>query len=91
MPAYEAIGLSAEDRAGLEAVVGDHPQVGAVVAGHVHRTVVASVAGRPALTAPSTYMQAAATFYSDDLRMTDGPRGFVLHAFDGTSFASHVE
>jgi 3',5'-cyclic AMP phosphodiesterase CpdA len=41
------------DSGGLAEVLRRHPQVLATVAGHVHRTVVTSFAGRPATIAPS--------------------------------------
>lgn len=62
MPAWDEIGLRAEDRSALADGVRRHSQVRAIVAGHVHRAIVSEVAGRVALTAPSTYVQGRPRF-----------------------------
>lgn len=54
-----ATGIAHMDRqnlhnaSGLAAVVGRHPRLGLVAAGHVHRAVVTSFAGRPATICPA--------------------------------------
>jgi hypothetical protein len=92
VPAADAIGLPAQDRHALAAVLARHPQVLGVVAGHVHRAVAGMIAGRPALTAPSTYAQlrldvSAAT----RLEMVSAPAGFLVHALVDGELASHVQ
>ena len=52
IPALDAIGLPAEDRRALAAVVERHPQVRRLVAGHMHRTITAVLAGRAVLVGP---------------------------------------
>lgn len=54
-----------------------HPNVEAVLCGHVHRFVATSFAGRPALTAPSTAHQIA--LQGGALAYTLEPGGFLLH------------
>jgi len=56
---------------GLAAVIRRHPQVGRLVAGHVHRRIDGVFAGVPASTAPSTCHQIA-------LDLTGGASGYVL-------------
>jgi 3',5'-cyclic AMP phosphodiesterase CpdA len=91
MPAFDRIGLPAADRRGLEEIVARHPQVQALVAGHVHRLISARVAGRPSWTAPGTYLHALLRFGSGQLEFAPEPRGFVVHALLDGELVSHVE
>ncbi len=91
MPAFEAIGLAASDREALGALVARHPQVVRLVAGHVHRTIVAELAGRPVVTVPSTYLQAAADFGGDKIKMGADPPGFAIHALRDGTLATHIQ
>jgi hypothetical protein len=54
MAEMDRIGLGPADRERFTGLLAGHPQVGGVIAGHVHRAIVGSVAGRPAVTIPST-------------------------------------
>jgi 3',5'-cyclic AMP phosphodiesterase CpdA len=91
LPDFDAIGLAAAGREGLAEVLGRHPQVLRIVAGHVHRTIVAELAGRAVVTVPSTYLQGELRFTPDDLAMVDGPPGFAVHALDDGVLTSHVQ
>jgi 3',5'-cyclic AMP phosphodiesterase CpdA len=91
MPAFDAIGLPAADRAALADVVARHAQVKALVAGHVHRTIVGRVAGRPALVAPSTYLQARLDLVAPTIAFGDDPAGFAAHVLDDGTLVSHVQ
>jgi 3',5'-cyclic-AMP phosphodiesterase len=91
MPAFEAIGLAPEARAGLAEVVARHPQVARIVAGHVHRPMVGELAGRPVLTAPSTYMQTVLDLAGTGIDMRPTPAGFALHVLRGGVLTSHVQ
>ncbi|HTS88266.1 MAG TPA: phosphodiesterase [Gemmatimonadales bacterium] len=84
----DRIGLN--DRAALGEVVARHGQVVGIVAGHVHRTIVGSLAGRVALTAPSVAHQIPLDLSPDgpDTFVLEPP-GFLLHEWDGTSLRSH--
>ncbi len=85
MAPWDAIGLAAEARAGLEEVIARHPQVQRLVAGHVHQPLLGSLAGRAVLAIPSTYVQAQLDFSAPDIRFGSGPPGFAIHALvDGT-------
>ncbi len=89
--AWDEIGLPAADRRALGAVLDRHPQVRRVVAGHVHRTMTAELAGRAVLVAPSTYIQTRLNFNSQEIETAAEPPGFAVHAlFDG-ELASHVQ
>ena len=88
--AWDSIGLAPDDRAALERVLDDHAQVKRVVAGHVHQSITATLSGRPALTVPSTYVQAHLDFAGAKLRLGPGPRGYALHAVADGEIVSYV-
>lgn len=81
-----------QDAAALEAVLARHPQVRALVCGHVHRTVLTSFAGRPASICPSP-----AHAVSLDLDPAAPPAfhmeppGLHLHRFAEGRLATHLD
>ena len=88
---WDAIGLAPEDRAALAGVLQGHAQVRRVVAGHLHQTLTASIAARPVLTVPSTYVQGRLNFTASEIDLVPGePRGFALHALVGREIVSYV-
>jgi Icc protein len=88
---WDAIGLPPADRAALARILDDHAQVRGVVSGHVHQTVTASIAGRPVLAVPSTYVQAQLNFSAAEIDLAPGwPRGFAIHALVGRELVSYV-
>jgi hypothetical protein len=91
IPTFERIGLAPESRAALAEVVGRHPQVVRLLAGHVHRTIVGELAGRAVLTVPSTYLQAALDFEAPKLEMRADPPGFALHTLRDGELSSHLQ
>jgi 3',5'-cyclic-AMP phosphodiesterase len=72
-------------------VVERHRQLRRLVAGHVHRTIIAELAGRSVLTVPSTYVQARLSFGSEELELAVEPAGFALHAVLDGELISHVQ
>jgi Icc protein len=90
-PAWDAIGLDPSDRAALGDVIRPHRQVLRLVAGHVHRTIAAELAGRVALSIPSTYVQGRLRFDATELELIDEPAGFAVHAVRGSEIASHLQ
>ena len=90
LPAFDAVGLDAADRQGLEEVVARHPQVQALTAGHVHRAFVGELAGRPVLSVPSTYVQARLDFCSSKLAFGADPPGFAVHVVLDGRLVSHL-
>lgn len=92
LPGWDAINLTAADREALAGVVARHPQLRAIVGGHLHRISAASLAGCPVLCAPSTYLQALPDFNleAEDVEMV-GPPGFALHVFHDGELSSQVE
>jgi 3',5'-cyclic-AMP phosphodiesterase len=91
IPVLDAIGLPAEDRRALAAVVERHPQVRRLVAGHMHRTITAVLAGRAVLAVPSTYMQARLDFLAERLQTVPEPAGFAVHALLDGEVSSHIQ
>lgn len=89
LPAFEAIGIPQSATAAFAGVVGHHPHVRRIVAGHVHRAIVGQVGGHPALTAPSTCAQAVLDLSTTELVMTAQPIGFAVHALIGGELVSH--
>ncbi|HVW47667.1 MAG TPA: metallophosphoesterase [Solirubrobacterales bacterium] len=91
MPGWDRANLiPAEDRA-LEAVIARHPQVKVLIGGHLHRVATATLAGRPVLAGPSTYLQARPDFAAEDVEMYARAPGFALHAFHAGALSSQVE
>jgi hypothetical protein len=62
-----------------------------IVAGHVHRTVYAELGGRSVLAAPSTYVQARLDLGIEEIRFSDDPAGFFVHALLDGELVSHVQ
>jgi Icc protein len=89
--AWDAINMSAEQRTGLGEVVARHPQLLAIVGGHLHSTMGAALAGRPVLVAPSTYMPVLPNFGGEGVPTSvPGPGGFAMHVLRDGELASHV-
>ncbi len=91
IPTFDAIGLAPEWRQALAEVLASHPQVVRVIAGHVHRPIVAELAGRAVLSAPSTYLQAVLEFDPAPIAMRPDPAGFAIHALRDGALTSHVQ
>jgi len=80
----------------LAAVLERHPQVKLLVAGHIHRAIAATFAGRPLFVCPASAPQLAL----DLAPLADAPDGrpmvmeeppaFALHLWDGEGFVSHI-
>lgn len=91
VPAWDEIGLPAADRRALGDVLDRHRQVRRLVAGHVHRTITAELAGRGVLTVPSTYVQSRLNIGSKEIVLAADPAGFALHAVLDGEVISHVQ
>jgi len=91
MPAWDAIGLTPSDRAALGEVIGRHPQVLRMLAGHVHCPITSVLAGCVAMTAPSTYVQARPRFDINELDLSDESAAFAVHAVDDGQVVSYFE
>jgi 3',5'-cyclic-AMP phosphodiesterase len=91
MPDWDSVIMTPADRAALAAVIERHPQVRAIVGGHLHRLAVSTLAGRPVVVAPSTFVQARPDYEREKIKLTDFFRGFVLHILRDGELATQVE
>jgi len=91
MADWDGANLPVAERRALAAVVARHPQVRALVGGHLHRVATAGLAGRPVLAAPSTYLQARPDFAAETVSLHAGAPGFALHALRGEELSTQVE
>ena len=85
----DAIGLKGKE--GFAAIMRRHPQVELIICGHLHRSIRATVGGRPALCCPSPAHQVALDIDPDApsaFRME--PPGFMLHWWSGTGLVTHT-
>ncbi len=91
MADWDGVNLPPQERRALAAVLARHPQVKAVVGGHLHRVAASALAGRPVLAAPSTFLQARPDFVAEAVALYAGAPGFALHALRGGELSSQVE
>lgn len=91
MPDWDGVNLPVAEREALAAVIARHPAAKAIVAGHLHRVTVSTLAGRPVLAAPSTCLQARPDFGMERVRLYSGAPGFAIHALRGEELASQIE
>lgn len=87
---WDAINLTAADRAALGAVVARHPQLQAIAGGHLHRVAAGVLGGCPVFSAPSACLQARPDFAGDDVDFVDPP-GFALHVYCDGDFSSQAQ
>lgn len=87
----DKIGIPAAQRDAFTGLLAANPQVVGIVAGHVHRCVTTTLAGRPVVTIPSTYAQAPLDFAATELEMITLPAAFAVHALVDGRLVSHVQ
>jgi 3',5'-cyclic-AMP phosphodiesterase len=88
---WDGVIMRPADREALAAVIERHPQVRAIVGGHLHRIAASSLAGRPVVVAPSTFVQARPDFEAEKIRLRDHFRGFLLHVLRDGQLSTQVE
>jgi 3',5'-cyclic-AMP phosphodiesterase len=89
IPFMDSIGCGNAE--GLAAVLERHRQVVRVVAGHVHRAVEASVAGRAASVCPSVGWELPLELADPaPLAFVPAPPAVQLHLWDGARFLTHT-
>jgi 3',5'-cyclic-AMP phosphodiesterase len=90
VPEWDAINLTAADRAAMSEVVARHPQLRVIVGGHLHRTAAGALGGCAVLSAPSACLQVRPNYKHDEVEFV-GPPGFALHVLRGGELSSQVE
>lgn len=91
MADWDGVNLPAPERRALAQVIARHPHVRAIVGGHLHRVAASTLAGRPVLAAPSTYLQARPDFVAETVELHAGAPGFALHALRDGELSTQVE
>jgi 3',5'-cyclic AMP phosphodiesterase CpdA len=87
---WDGINLEAGQIPLLAEVVARHPQLRAIVGGHLHRVAASALAGVPVLAAPSTYLQALPDYETEGVELMPHP-GFALHVLRDGELASQVQ
>ncbi|MEV0152543.1 phosphodiesterase [Micromonospora sp. NPDC050686] len=89
VPTADAVRLADADA--LAEVIGRHPHVVRVAAGHLHRPVTSAFAGTVLTTAPSTWVQAAlAMSAEEEAGLVAEPTAFLLHRVVGGGCVTHT-
>ena len=91
MADWDGVNLPVAERQALASTIARHPQAKAIVAGHLHRVTTSTLAGRPVLAAPSTYLQARPDFAAEKVKLYAGAPGFVIHALRGEELSTQIE
>jgi len=91
MADWDSVIMRPADREALAAVIERHPQVRAIVGGHLHRIAASTLAGRPVVVAPSTFVQARPNFANEKVKLRDHFRGFLLHVLRDDELSTQVE
>jgi 3',5'-cyclic AMP phosphodiesterase CpdA len=87
---WDGINLEPGQRPLLAEVVARHPQLRAIVGGHLHRIAASTLAGCPVVSVPSTYQQARPNFESEGVEFVSVP-GFAIHALLDGELSSQIE
>ncbi|HWN72618.1 MAG TPA: phosphodiesterase [Solirubrobacterales bacterium] len=90
IPGWDAINLEPAEREALAEVVARHPQLRAIVGGHLHRTAVGTLAGCAVFSAPSACLQVRPDFETNEIDFVDPP-GLALHVLRDGDFCSQAE
>ena len=90
VPAMDDIGLPTEDRHAFAEIVGRHPNVQLIAAGHVHRLITATIGGAALVAIPSTTLQIALDFVDRTLRLVSEPPAVAIHLLVDGRLVTHL-
>lgn len=91
IPAMDAIGIEAGERAELAGILDGHPQVQVIAAGHVHRAVAGALGSARVLTVPSPDGQLALDLESETISFVREPPAFAVHLVVDGQIVSHLQ
>ena len=91
IPAMDAVGLPAADRAALGELLPRSPQVRRVIAGHVHRAAFGILGGCGVFACPSTHLQVR-FWTGSEIVLEPAPPAFAVHTvLEGGDVATMVQ
>jgi 3',5'-cyclic AMP phosphodiesterase CpdA len=91
LPAIDASIAAADERAALAEVLRRSPQVRRVVAGHDHRTAVASLGGCPVVLLGSTHVALHLDFAATEFDMRTEAPPIAVHRMVEGELVSHIQ
>ena len=91
IPAIDRIGLPAADRRALADVLARAPQVRRVIAGHVHRSALATIGRTPVVMLGGTRTQLRLDFGADVFEMVEQPPLLAVHQLVDGELVSHLQ
>jgi 3',5'-cyclic AMP phosphodiesterase CpdA len=91
IPWLDVIGLPDDDRAALAELLRLSPQVRRVVAGHVHRTSLASLGGCPVVTCTGTNWQSTLDLAATTMDVNHEPPSLLVHALVAGELVTHTQ
>jgi Icc protein len=62
-----------------------------VVCGHIHRAIFDTLGGRGLVVCPSTHLQAVLEVGATEIRLSNEPPAFAVHASTGAGLASYIQ
>jgi len=86
----DAVGLPADQRAALDALLVDAPNVLRVIAGHVHRASFGAIGGVPASTSSSVSFQLALNLATGEMGIAAEPPAVAIHVLVDGDLVTHV-
>lgn len=92
VPAFDTIALVDGARLELARILERNDQVLAVLSGHLHRAIAATIGTCAALTVPSTYVQARLDFAATEILLAENePPAFAIHTLLNGRLTSHIQ
>jgi 3',5'-cyclic AMP phosphodiesterase CpdA len=91
VPVMDELGMAAADRIALGDLLRGLPHVRAVIAGHVHRTLLSRVGGCPVVALNSTHLQARLDFAAREFDMVREAPMLAVHVLVDGELVSHLQ
>ena len=91
LPWLDEIGIPEADRSALAELLARSPQVKRVAAGHVHRTITATLGGCGVVTCASTNIASRLNFAAGGMALVREPPSILIHALLGDTLITHAQ